>query len=49
MIVEAGQLALTFAFAMALLLASVPLYGSFFGGQRALLLAKQLAIAQFVF
>jgi cytochrome c-type biogenesis protein CcmF len=49
MIVEAGQLALTFAFALALLLALVPLYGSFVANQRMLLLAKPLAFGQFIF
>ena len=49
MIVEAGQLALTFAFALSLLLAIVPLYGSFVANQRMLLLAKPLALGQFLF
>ncbi|MDX5407712.1 MAG: heme lyase CcmF/NrfE family subunit [Chromatiaceae bacterium] len=49
MIAEAGQLALTFAFALALLLALVPLYGSFVANQRMLLLAKPLAFGQFIF
>jgi cytochrome c-type biogenesis protein CcmF len=49
MIAESGQLALTFAFALSLLLASVPLYGSFVANQRMLLLAKPLAIGQFLF
>ncbi|WP_166835707.1 heme lyase CcmF/NrfE family subunit [Rheinheimera pleomorphica] len=49
MIAEAGQLALTFAFALALLLALVPLYGSFVANQRMLLLAKPLALGQFIF
>jgi cytochrome c-type biogenesis protein CcmF len=49
MIVEAGQLALTFAFALSVLLAIVPLYGSFVANQRLLLLAKPLALGQFVF
>ncbi|WP_215397932.1 heme lyase CcmF/NrfE family subunit [Rheinheimera oceanensis] len=49
MIVEAGQLALTFAFALSLLLAIVPLYGSFTANQRMLLLAKPLALGQFLF
>lgn len=49
MIVEAGQLALTFAFALSLLLAILPLYGSFVANQRMLLLAKPLALGQFLF
>jgi cytochrome c-type biogenesis protein CcmF len=49
MIVEAGQLALTFAFALSLLLAIIPLYGSFVANQRMLLLAKPLALGQFLF
>ncbi|MEO3865760.1 heme lyase CcmF/NrfE family subunit [Rheinheimera fenheensis] len=49
MIAEAGQLALIFAFALALLLALVPLYGSFVANQRMLLLAKPLAFGQFIF
>jgi len=49
MIVEAGQLALTFAFALSLLLAIIPLYGSFIANQRMLLLAKPLALGQFLF
>jgi len=49
MVVEAGQLALTFAFALSLLLAAVPLYGSFVANQRMLLLAKPLALGQFIF
>ncbi|MEW5681775.1 MAG: heme lyase CcmF/NrfE family subunit [Pseudomonadota bacterium] len=49
MIAEAGQLALTFAFVLALLLALVPLYGSFVANQRMLLLAKPLAFGQFIF
>ncbi|MDP2715638.1 heme lyase CcmF/NrfE family subunit [Rheinheimera sp.] len=49
MVVEAGQLALTFAFALSVLLAIVPLYGSFVANQRMLLLAKPLALGQFVF
>lgn len=49
MIVEAGQLALTFAFALSLLLAIIPLYGSFVANQRLLLLAKPLAFGQFLF
>ena len=49
MIAEAGQLALTFAFALALLLALVPLYGSFVANQRMLLLGKPLALGQFIF
>lgn len=49
MIVEAGQLALTFAFALSLLLAIVPLYGSFVANQRMLLLAKPLALGLFLF
>lgn len=48
MIVEAGQLALTFAFALSVLLALVPLYGSFRANEPMLLMAKPLAIAQFV-
>ncbi|MBU1307984.1 MAG: heme lyase CcmF/NrfE family subunit [Gammaproteobacteria bacterium] len=48
MIVEAGQLALTFAFALSVLLALVPLYGSYRASQPLLLMAKPLAIAQFV-
>lgn len=47
MIVEAGQLALTFAFALSVLLALVPLYGSFRADEPMLLMAKPLAIAQF--
>lgn len=47
MLVEAGQLALTFAFAISLLLAIVPLYGSFRANEPMLLMAKPLAIAQF--
>ncbi|KUM52451.1 heme lyase CcmF/NrfE family subunit [Rheinheimera sp. EpRS3] len=49
MIVEAGQLALTFAFALSLLLAIIPLYGSFVANPRMLLLAKPLALGQFLF
>ncbi|HSG51335.1 MAG TPA: heme lyase CcmF/NrfE family subunit [Rheinheimera sp.] len=49
MIAESGQLALTFAFALSLILAVVPLYGSFSGNSRMLLLAKPLAFGQFVF
>ncbi|MGP9801402.1 heme lyase CcmF/NrfE family subunit [Rheinheimera sp. NSM] len=49
MVVEAGQLALTFAFALSIMLAIVPLYGSFVANQRMLLLAKPLALGQFVF
>lgn len=49
MIVEAGQLALTFAFALSLLLAIVPLWGSYTANQRLLLLAKPLAFGQFTF
>ena len=49
MIAEAGQLALTFAFALSLLLAIVPLYGSFTARQNMLLLAKPLAFGQFIF
>ncbi|MEH8015874.1 heme lyase CcmF/NrfE family subunit [Rheinheimera muenzenbergensis] len=48
MIVEAGQLALTFAFALSVLLALVPLYGSYRASQPLLLMAKPLAIAQFI-
>ena len=49
MVAESGQLALTFAFALSLILAIVPLYGSFNGQSRLLLLAKPLAFGQFVF
>ena len=49
MVAESGQLALTFAFALSLILAIVPLYGSFSGQSRLLLLAKPLAFGQFVF
>ncbi|MBZ9610264.1 heme lyase CcmF/NrfE family subunit [Rheinheimera maricola] len=49
MIVEAGQLALTFAFALAVLLAILPLYGSFVANKPMLLLAKPLAFGQFFF
>lgn len=49
MIAELGQLALTFAFALSVLLAVVPLYGSFSGNERALLLAKPLGLAGFLF
>ncbi|WP_333607840.1 heme lyase CcmF/NrfE family subunit [Arsukibacterium sp.] len=49
MIPELGQLALTFSFALALLLAIVPMYGSYTANERALLLAKPLAIGSFVF
>ncbi|MDX1392716.1 MAG: heme lyase NrfEFG subunit NrfE, partial [Rheinheimera sp.] len=49
MIAESGQLALTFAFALSLLLAVVPLYGSFSAQQRLLLLAKPLALGLFLF
>ena len=49
MIAEYGQLALTFALVLAVLLAAVPLYGSFSGNQRALLQAKPLAIGLFIF
>ncbi len=48
MLVEAGQLALTFAFALSVLLALVPLYGSFRASEPMLLMAKPLAIAQFL-
>ena len=48
MIPEIGQLALTFALALSLLLSVVPLYGSFVANQRALLLAKPLAIGMFL-
>ncbi|MFN6969548.1 MAG: heme lyase CcmF/NrfE family subunit [Rheinheimera sp.] len=48
MIPEIGQLALTFALAFSLLLSVVPLYGSFVANQRALLLAKPLAIGMFL-
>ncbi|WP_290617455.1 MULTISPECIES: heme lyase CcmF/NrfE family subunit [unclassified Arsukibacterium] len=49
MIAEYGQLALTFALALSVLLATVPLYGSFSANQRALLQAKPLAIGLFIF
>jgi cytochrome c-type biogenesis protein CcmF len=49
MIPEIGQLALTFAFGLSALLATFPLYGSFSGHQRALLMAKPLAIGMFLF
>ncbi len=49
MIPEIGQLALTFAFALSALLAIFPLYGSFTGHQRALLMAKPLSIGMFLF
>ena len=49
MIAEAGQLALTFAFAVSIILAIVPFYGSATGNQQALLTAKPLAIAMFLF
>ncbi|MBU2278844.1 MAG: heme lyase CcmF/NrfE family subunit, partial [Gammaproteobacteria bacterium] len=48
MIPEIGQLALTFALGLSLLLAIVPLYGSFVANQRALLLAKPLAVGMFL-
>ncbi len=46
---ELGQLALTFAFALSVLLAVVPLYGSYRADERALLLAKPLSLAMFGF
>ena len=49
MIVESGQLALSFAFALSIVLAVVPFYGSISGNQQALLSAKPLAIAMFIF
>ena len=49
MLVEAGQLALIFAFALSVLLAIVPLWGSYRANEPMLLLAKPLAIAQFLF
>ena len=47
MLIEAGQLALTFAFALSLLLSVLPLYGSYRNNQPMLLLAKPLALAMF--
>ncbi|OYW94935.1 MAG: hypothetical protein B7Z18_04240, partial [Alishewanella sp. 32-51-5] len=49
MIPELGQLTLTFAFALSLLLGVVPLVGSFTANERALLVAKPLAVGNFVF
>lgn len=49
MIAEYGQLALTFAFALSVLLAIVPLAGSFTANERALLVAKPLSVGTFVF
>ncbi|WP_333796414.1 heme lyase CcmF/NrfE family subunit [Rheinheimera sp.] len=49
MIPEIGQLSLIFAFALSCLLALVPMYGSYSGNVRALLLAKPLAIGLFLF
>ena len=47
MLIEAGQLALTFAFALSLLLSVLPLYGSYRNNEPMLLLAKPLALAMF--
>ncbi|MEN3156781.1 heme lyase CcmF/NrfE family subunit [Alkalimonas sp. NCh-2] len=49
MIPELGQLALTFSFALSLLLGVVPLYGSYTGNERALMLGKPLALAAALF
>lgn len=49
MIAEYGQLALTFAFALSVLLAIVPLFGSFTANERALLVAKPLSFGVFFF
>lgn len=49
MIAELGQLALTFAFGLSVLLAIIPLYGSYSGNERALLIAKPLSLGMCFF
>ena len=49
MIPELGQLTLTFAFALSVLLGVIPLIGSYTANERALLVAKPLSMGLFVF